>query len=59
MIRLIHYIATYFPSIDTLVTLYCTLVRSELEFASVAWNSVTPTDSSKIEAVQMKFVNLC
>jgi hypothetical protein len=31
------------------------LVRSKLEYASVAWNSVTITDSNKLEHVQRKF----
>jgi hypothetical protein len=30
-------------------------VRSELEYASVAWNSVTITDSNKLERLQRKF----
>jgi hypothetical protein len=32
--------------------LYFALVRSELEYASVAWNSVTFTDSNKLERVR-------
>jgi hypothetical protein len=39
--------------------LYFALVRSKLENASVAWNSVTITDSSKLERVQRKFAALC
>jgi hypothetical protein len=30
-----------------------------LEYASVAWNSVTATDSNKLERVQRKFAALC
>jgi hypothetical protein len=48
-----------FSSTDTTVTLYCALVHSKPEFASVAWNSVTLTASSKIERGQRKFANLC
>jgi hypothetical protein len=59
MLGLIRYITSPFPSIDTLVSLYCALVLSKLEFSSVARNSVTLTDSSKIEGVQRKFANLC
>jgi hypothetical protein len=31
------------------------LVRSKLEYASVAWNSVTTTDSNKLERIQRTF----
>jgi hypothetical protein len=34
-------------------------IRSKLEFVSLTWNSVTQTDSSKIEKVQRKLGNLC
>jgi hypothetical protein len=57
MLGLIPHITLSFSSIDSLVT-FCVPVRSELEFASVAWNSVTLTDSSKIEGVQRKFANM-
>jgi hypothetical protein len=39
--------------------LYYTLVRPKLEYASVAWNSITSTDASKLERIQRKFVSLC
>jgi hypothetical protein len=39
--------------------LYFAFVRSKLEYASVAWNSVTNTDSNKLERVQRKFAALC
>jgi hypothetical protein len=45
MLGFIRNISSSFSSIDTLVTstLCCALVRSELEFSYVAWNSVTLT----------------
>jgi hypothetical protein len=48
-----------FPSVQSLLTLYCTLVGPKLEHASVAWNSVTSTDASKRERIQRKFWSLC
>jgi hypothetical protein len=34
-------------------------VRTKLEYASVAWHSITTTDSSRLERVQRKFAALC
>lgn len=42
----------YFFTFDTLVTLFCALVRSKLQSAIVAWHFVTSTESSKIERVK-------
>jgi hypothetical protein len=39
--------------------LYFALVRSKLEYTSVAWKSVTITDFNKLERVQRKFAALC
>lgn len=39
--------------------LYFALVRSKLEYASVAWSSVTLTDSNKLERTQKKSAALC
>jgi hypothetical protein len=35
--------------------LYFTLVRSRVEYASVAWNSITSTDAKELERIQQKF----
>jgi hypothetical protein len=39
--------------------LYIALILSKLEYASVAWNSLTLADSNKLENIQKKFANLC
>jgi hypothetical protein len=35
------------------------LVRSKLEYASVAWNSFMITDSNRLEHIQIKLAALC
>jgi hypothetical protein len=59
VLRLIRYIASSFSTLDSLLALYSTLVRFKIEYASVAWNSTTNTDSAKLERIQRKFVALC
>jgi hypothetical protein len=39
--------------------LYFALIRSRLEYDSVAWNSDKIADSNKLEGVQKKFAALC
>jgi hypothetical protein len=49
LIRLITY---NFSSLESLVVLYISLIRSEVEYASVVWNNLTSTDSNKIENIK-------
>lgn len=45
----------YFRDIQCLKTLYCSLVRSILEYSSVVWAPFYANEKNRIEAVQRKF----
>jgi hypothetical protein len=58
LLALIRILMFSFSTTDSLLMLYFALVRSKLEYAFVAWNSVTITNSNKLERVQRKFAAL-
>jgi hypothetical protein len=48
-----------FSTLDYLLLLYFNLIRPKPENASVAWNSITSTDTEKLACIQQKYVSLC
>jgi hypothetical protein len=56
LLGLIRAITFSFSHVDNLFMLCFILVRYKLEYASVAWNTQTSTDASKLERVQRTFV---
>jgi hypothetical protein len=56
---LFQYITSSFSTLDSRLVLHNTLFRTKLEYASVIWNSITSTDSSKLERIERKFTALC
>ena len=43
-----------FRDVSTLRTLYCTLVRSQLEYGSVVWSPLTARNITKLERAQRR-----
>jgi hypothetical protein len=54
---LICYVTSSFSTADSLYVFYTTLVWPELEHTSVAWNTITMTDSFTLRRVQTKFTS--
>jgi hypothetical protein len=48
-----------FSSLECILRLCITFVRSKLEYASVIWNSITSTYTNKLERIQQRFAAPC
>jgi hypothetical protein len=59
LLGLIHTLTFSFSTLNSLLMLFFALGKSKLEYASVAWNSVTATDSNKLERVRKKIAVIC
>jgi hypothetical protein len=54
-----NYITYSVSTLNNLLILYLTLVRPQLQYTSIVWNSKRFTDAKKLERSQRKFVALC
>jgi hypothetical protein len=59
MVGIIRTLICLFSTMDCLLLLHCTLVRSILKYASPARNNITTIDVIKLESIQRKFASLC
>lgn len=58
MLGVISRITKHFNNPASLIRLFCALVRSRLEFASVAWNALNKTQALNIENVQKRLIRI-
>ncbi|PNF31076.1 hypothetical protein B7P43_G16967 [Cryptotermes secundus] len=59
LLCVVHSITFNFSSLECMLSLYTTFVRSKLEYASVVWKSIMSTDANKLERIQQRFAALC
>ena len=54
VLRLVERTCTDLNNVDSMRTLYCSLVRPSLEYSCEMWNPYTKRNSDKLEAVQRR-----
>jgi hypothetical protein len=58
LLGLVRNLTLNFSSLEYMLRLCITLIRSKLEYASVLWSLITSTDANKLERIQQRFVTL-
>jgi hypothetical protein len=59
ILGLVRTVTYSFSTLDNSLMLYLELVRCELAYAAILWNSMTSTDARMLEPVHRNFVVLC
>ena len=55
---LVRTVTNYFSALESSLVLYLALVRCEIAYAAILWNSITTADVRKLKHVHRKFVAL-
>jgi hypothetical protein len=58
LLGLVRSVTFNFSYLECMLILYFALVRSNVEYISVIWNSIISTNANKIERIEQKFANL-
>jgi hypothetical protein len=58
LLGLVHSVTFNLLFLECVFIIYFTLIRSDVEYASAVWNSITSTDARDMERVQRNFAGL-
>ena len=59
MLDFIQSITDFVSTLESSLIMCLTPVRPKLQYPSVVWNSITPTDGKKVNYIQQKFIVIC